>query len=168
MPKGLEGFVQDCLCLPVRSGVQFRAMKVLKTTVLVLALAAGGGCSSLGFQPAGKETLKNAQGHVIGYKERLEAGAGEEADRVTLFRPRLSERGRVIAYEERIKGGVVLWDLRGKRIGSQYVDLRSRGSNAGNRGLTIVFMPKETDHLAQLELASVTIEEIKQHLNIAN
>ena len=142
-------------------------MKVLKTTVLVLALAAGG-CSALGFQPAGKETLKNAQGHVIGYKERLDAASGEEADRVTLFRPRLSERGKVVAYEERIKGGVVLWDLRGKRIGSQYVDLRSRGSNAGNRGLTIVFMPKEADHLAQLELASVTIEEIKQHLNITH
>ena len=114
-----------------------------------------------------RETIKNSQGHVIGYKERLHAGS-EDLDRVTLFTPRLSERGNVIAYEERIKGGVVLWDLKGKRIGSRYVDLRSRGSNAGNRGLTIVFMPKEADHLAQLELASVTIEEIKQHLNITH
>ena len=142
-------------------------MKLLKTTILVLALAAGG-CSTLEFTPAGKQTLKNADGHVIGYKERLDA-AGEEADRVTLFRPRLSERGRVVAYEERIKGGVVLWDLRGKRIGAQYVDLRSRGSNAHNGGLTIVFMPKESDRLAQAQqLAQVDIEDIKQYLDSSN
>jgi hypothetical protein len=142
-------------------------MKTLKTTILVLALAAGG-CSTMDFKPHGKQVLKNADGHVIGYKERLEVD-GEDADRVTLFRPRLSERGRVIAYEERIKGGVVLWDLRGKRIGSQYVDLRSRGSNAHNGGLTIVFMPKDAERLAKTnELARVEIEDIKQYLDTPN
>jgi hypothetical protein len=104
---------------------------------------------------------------VIGYKERLQAGS-ERLDRVTLFTPRLSERGTVIAYEERIKGGVVLWDLRGKRIGSRYVDLRSRNTNARNSGLTIVFVPRENEHLAQTHIAQVTIEDIKQHLGIAN
>jgi hypothetical protein len=142
-------------------------MKTIKTTLLVLALAAGG-CSTTDFQPHGKQVIKNAQGHVIGYKERLDA-ADEEADRVTLFRPRLSERGTVVAYEERIKGGVVLWDLRGKRIGSRYVDLRSRGSNAHNGGLTIVFMPKDSERLAKSsELAQVTIEDVKQYLEAAN
>ena len=138
-------------------------MKVLKTAVLSLVFAAGG-CSTLDFKPTGKETLKNADGHVIGYKER-----GEEIDRVVLFTPRLGERGNVVAYEERIKGGVVLWDLRGKRVGSRYVDLRSRGTNSYNSGLTIVFRPRESEALAAREyIAQVTIEDIKQHLGIAN
>lgn len=138
-------------------------MRTLKTILLALALA-GGGCATLEHEALGKQTLKNSQGHVIGYKERLKAD-GEELDRVTLFAPRLGERGTVVAYEERIKGGVVLWDLNGKRIGSRYVDLRSRGSNAQNSGLTIVFMPREAEYLA---LRQVTIEEVKQHLGIQN
>ena len=141
-------------------------MKTLKTAVLALALAAGG-CSMLEFKSlSGRETLKNSQGHVIGYKERMcDCAAGEELDRVVLFTPRLDEKGRVTAYEERIKGGVVLWDLRGKRVGSRYVDLRSRGSNAYNSGLTIVFRPRESERVA---LAQVTIEEVKQYLRITN
>ena len=141
-------------------------MRILKTILLALTLAAGG-CSLLEPKQLGKETLKNSQGHVIGYRERLHAGS-EDLDRVTLFTPRYSERGNVIAYEERIKGGVVLWDLKGKRIGARYVDLRSRGSNARNSGLTIVFVSRESERLAQMHLAQVTIEDIKQHLNIAN
>jgi hypothetical protein len=140
-------------------------MKLSKTIILGLALAAGG-CSMLEIKPLARETLKNSQGHVVGYRERLlDSAAGEELDRVVLFTPRYSERGAVVAYEERIKGGVVLHDLKGRRIGSRYVDLRSRGSNARNGGLTIVFVPREADRLV---LAQVTIEEIKQHLQIAN
>jgi len=140
-------------------------MKLSKTIILGLALAAGG-CSMLEIKPLARETLKNSQGHVVGYRERLlDSAAGEELDRVVLFTPRYSERGAVVAYEERIKGGVVLHDLKGRRIGSRYVDLRSRGSNARNGGLTIVFVPREADRLA---VAQVTIEEIKQHLNITN
>ena len=144
-------------------------MKLIKTTILALALAAGG-CSVLDYKSlSGKETLKNAQGHVIGYKERLsdsQAG-GEELDRVVLFTPRFSETGRILAYEERMKGGVILWDTRGKRIGSRYVDLRSRGTNAHSGGLTIVFVPRETERLAQQQhIAQVTIDDIKQHLGL--
>jgi hypothetical protein len=144
-------------------------MKSLKTAALALVFAASG-CSVLEFKPLGKETLKNADGHVVGYKERVrDDAAGEDADRVVLFTPRFSERGNIVAYEERIKGGVVLWDLRGKRVGSRYVDLRSRGSNARNSGLTIVFLPRESEHLAQQQhIAQVTIEDIKQHLGIQN
>ena len=143
-------------------------MKLIKTTVLALALAAGG-CSTLDYKSlSGKETLKNAQGHVIGYKERVSDGQGaEEIDRVVLFTPRFSETGRVVAYEERMKGGVILWDLRGKRIGSRYVDLRSRGTNAHNGGLTIVFVPRDSERLAQKQhVAQVTIDDIKQHLGL--
>jgi len=142
-------------------------MKLLKTIVLALSLATGG-CAMLDFKQLGKQTLKNDQGHIVGYKERL-ADGGEELDRVVLFTPRLSTSGRVMAYEERIKGGVVLWDLRGKRIGSRYVDLRSRGTNAHNSGLTIVFVPREAERLAaQQMIAQVTIDDIKQHLGITN
>jgi len=144
-------------------------MNLIKTTILALALAAGG-CSALDYKSlSGKETLKNAQGHVIGYKERVSDGqaGGEELDRVVLFTPRFSETGRVVAYEERMKGGVILWDTRGKRIGSRYVDLRSRGTNAHNGGLTIVFVPRETERLAQKQhIAQVTIDDIKQHLGL--
>jgi len=140
-------------------------MRLAKTIILAITLAAGG-CSMLEFKQLGKETLKNSQGHVVGYRERLcDCGKGEELDRIVLFTPRLSERGKVVAYEERIKGGVVLWDLRGKRIGSRYVDLRSRGTNARNSGLTIVFVPREAERLA---VAQVTIDEIRQHLGIPN
>ena len=140
-------------------------MKLAKTIILAITLAAGG-CSMLEFKQLGKETLKNSQGHVVGYRERLcDCGKGEELDRIVLFTPRLSERGKVVAYEERIKGGVVLWDLRGKRIGSRYVDLRSRGTNARNSGLTIVFVPREAERLA---VAQVTIEDIKHHLGFTN
>ena len=138
-------------------------MRILRTTILVLALAAGG-CSMLDYKWLRTESLKNSQGHVIGYVERMcDCGKNEELDRVVLFTPRLGERGKVVAYEERIKGGVVLRDLNGKRIGSRYVDLRSRGSNARNSGLTIVFMPRDSERLA---LAQVTIEDLKHHLGI--
>jgi hypothetical protein len=121
----------------------------------------------LEYKPLGKQTLKNSQGHVIGYRERLcDCAAGEELDRVVLFTPRLTEAGNVIGYEEKIKNGVVLWNLRGKRIGSRYVDLRSRGTNARNSGLTIVFRSAPEDE--RMAVASVTIESIKQHLGIPN
>ena len=139
-------------------------MTALRTTLLALVLATSG-CAVMDYSPlGGREKLANAQGHVIGYKERLcDCKAGEELDRVVLFTPRLGENGGVVAYEERIKGGVVLWDLRGKRIGSRYVDLRSRGTNAHNSGLMIVFRPRDGERLAQ-----VTIDDVKQHLGISN
>ena len=146
-------------------GIQMRFTRTIGLLAITLAAS---GCSLLDYKAVGKETLKNAQGHTIGYRERLcDCKAGEDIDRVVLFTPRYSERGTVIAYEERIKGGVVLWDTRGKRVGSRYVDLRSRGSNARNSGLTIVFVPREAERLAaQEQIAQVTIEDIKQHLGI--
>ena len=138
-------------------------MKYIKTILIALTLAAGG-CSVLEMKPLGKEMLKNSNGHVIGYREVVcDCGRGEEFDRVVLFTPRVSDTGRVVAYEERTKGGAVLRDVNGKRIGTRYVDLRSRGTNAHNRGLTIVFRPAtETERLAVV--AQVSIDDIKQYL----
>ena len=142
-------------------------MQLTKTIGLIAISLAASGCSLLEFKPLGKETLKNSQGHVIGYRERLcDCKAGEELDRVVLFTPRLSQAGNVIGYEEKTKNGFQLWDTRGKRVGTRYVDLRSRGTNARNAGLTIVFRPSHEDE--RLALAQVTIEDIKQHLGIQN
>jgi hypothetical protein len=142
-------------------------MRLAKTITLLAVSLAASGCSLLEFKPLDKETLRNSQGHVIGYRERLcDCSAGEELDRVVLFTPRLTQAGNVIGYEERIKNGVVLWDTRGKRIGSRYVDLRSRGTNARNSGLTIVF--RSSAEAARLAVAQVTIEEIKQYLQMSN
>ena len=140
-------------------------MRFVGTIGLLAVILAASGCSMLEFKPLGKETLKNSQGHVIGYRERLcDCAAGEELDRVVLFTPRLTEAGNVIGYEEKIRNGVVLWDLRGKRVGARYVDLRSRGTNARNSGLTIVF--RSSAEAERLAVAQVTIEGIKQHLGI--
>lgn len=140
-------------------------MRFARTIILGLALAASG-CSTMEFEPLGTESLKNPNGHVIGYRERLcDCAAGEEIDRVVLFTPRYSERGAVIAYEERVKGGAILRDLNGRRIGNRWVDLRSRGSNARSGGLTIVFVPRDAERIA---LAQFTIEDLKQHLRYSD
>jgi hypothetical protein len=140
-------------------------MRFTKTIgVLAVSLAASG-CSLLEYQPLGKENLKNSQGHVIGYRERLcDCSAGEELDRVVLFTPLRTEAGTIIGYEEKIKNGFQLWDTRGKRVGTRYVDLRSRGTNARNSGLTIVF--RSSSEAERLAVAQVTIEHIKQHLGL--
>ena len=115
------------------------ATKILKTTLLALTLAAGG-CSTLEFKPLGTEALRNSQGHVIGYVERLcDCGKGEELDRVVLYTPRLGERqGR---------------GLRGARQ---------------KAASSFVFVPRESEPLPAVQLARVTIEEIKQHFGITN
>ncbi len=136
--------------------------------LIIAACFAIGGCTTMTDfgTSVRKESLRNDQGHVIGYKDMLrDCSKGEELARVVLYTPRIGERGTFVAYEERMKGGVVLWDLRGKRIGSRYVDLRSRGTNARNSGLTIVFRPQESERLA---VAQLTIDEIKQHLQFQN
>jgi hypothetical protein len=85
----------------------------------------------------GREDLKNAKGHVIGSKEvRRDAATGEQITRISLFIPRY-DRGEIVGYEERVRGGSVLLDLHGKKLGGRFEDLRSRKS------LTIVVVPRE-------------------------
>jgi hypothetical protein len=115
----------------------------MKTTTRIFLLAAAllaGGCSSVEFKPLGVEPLRNAQGHVIGQKEMLcDCRTGEELARLSLYLPRI-EDGKLVGYEERVKGGSVLRDLNGKAIGNRFVDLRSRATNQQNPGLTVVFV----------------------------
>ncbi len=121
-----------------------------RTIVLALALAAGG-CSTGDFKSLGRiEPLRDASGHVVGYKEAIcDCKKGEEFTRIQLYVPRVDDAGRIVGYEEPVKGGTaILHDLNGKVIGRRYVDLRSRATNAGNKGLTIVFHSKPAPHLA--------------------
>ena len=44
-----------------------------------------------------------------------------------------------MGYEERVAGGAVLLDVRGRAVGERWEDMRSRGSNPGNSGLAIMY-----------------------------
>ena len=129
-------------------------MKALKRTALILALGlAAGGCSvmeqSKSSAAVGREDLKNAQGHVVGYKDVMrDADTGEEITQISLFVPRI-ETGGIVGYEERVRGGTVLRDLNGRRMGGRFIDSRSRGTNPQSKGLLIVVRGKQPERVAQ-------------------
>src|SRR3970040_2412416 len=135
----------------------------MNTTTRILLLVAGllaGGCSSVEFKPLGVEPRRNAQGHVIGQKEVLcDCRTGEELARLSLYIPRI-EAGKVVGYEERVRGGSVLRDLNGQAIGNHVVDLRSRGTNQHNLGLTVVFI--STPSAPAATVAAPSIDELMQ------
>ena len=144
-------------------------MKSLKTLTLLLALGfAAGGCSVIEYKSSavGREDLKNAQGHVVGYKDVLrDASTGEEIAQIALFVPRI-ENGEVVGYEERIRGGSVLRDLNGKRIGGRLVDSRSRGTNPQSKGLLIVVRGKQPERITTAQAPD--IDELRQLARLTN
>ena len=94
----------------------------------------------------GPELIKNEEGHVVGQKEMLrDADTGEQFEHVTYFTPRKDASGKVIGYEEPMPPGVVVRDLRGKRIGVRYSDLRSRGTNPRSDGVTVIVNPAKAE-----------------------
>ena len=132
-------------------------MKTLISAAAVIALGlAAGGCSVLETKSMAHEDLKNAQGHVVGYKETMrDRESGEEMTQIALFVPRFNDRGRIIGYEERVRGGSIMRDLNGKKVGGSWNDLRS------GKGLVIVVRGKEsTESLAVAQAPS--IEELIQ------
>ena len=126
-------------------------MKALTTSAVIVALGlAAGGCSMLETQSVAREDLKNAQGHVVGYKDIVrDSRTGEELAQIALFVPRIGERGEIVGYEERVRGGAVLRDLNGRRIGGSWHDLRS------GKGLVIVVRGKQSDRVAMAEAPSI-------------
>jgi hypothetical protein len=124
-------------------------MKALKRTALILALGfAAGGCSIIETKSVAREDLKNARGHVVGYKDVMRNNrTGEELAQIALFVPRM-ERGEIVGYEERVRGGAVLRDLNGKRIGGRWADVRGRGNNPQSNGLQIVVRGKSAERVA--------------------
>ncbi len=138
-------------------------MKTLFSAAAVIALGlAAGGCSMLETKSMAREDLKNAQGHVVGYKETMrDRETGEEMTQIALFVPRYSESGKIIGYEERVRGGSVLRDLHGKKIGGSWHDLRS------GKGLTIVVRGKESAERVAVAQAP-SIEELIQLARLTN
>ena len=139
-------------------------MNTLIRTALILAL---GGCTAIETRPVAREDLLNAQGHVVGYKDLMrDERTGEELAQLTLFVPLVGERGEIVGYEERVRGGTVLRDLNGKRIGARWLDVRSRGSNPQNKGLLIVVRGKESERAPVARAPS--IEELIQLARLGN
>ena len=143
-------------------------MNLLRKTALIAALCCSAvGCTVMQTKPVAREDLRNAQGHVIGYKELLrDERTGEELAQITLFVARLGDGGEIVGYEELVRGGTVLHDLNGKRIGGRWFDVRSRGTNPQNQGLLIVVRGKESQRAAVAQAPS--IEELIQLARLGN
>lgn len=116
----------------------------------VAALFAAGGCTTLSdYGSVRKESLRNEQGHVIGYKDMLRSErTGEVIAQVSLFMPMRDDSGAVVGYEEQAKDGSIIRDLDGRAIGGRFADLRSRGTNSKNKGLMIVMRPADAQQVA--------------------
>lgn len=127
-----------------------RATLALATLAFAVA-----GCSTADYRSAGVQPLRNAAGHVIGHKEVLRNN-GEVMARISLYVPRLQD-GKVVGYEERIRGGTVLRNLEGRKVGGRFVDLRSKGSNPRNKGLTIIVHSKPTDRFSAPDIEALKL-----------
>ena len=117
-------------------------MRTSATLVMLVTLLVPA-CSTNPYQHLSSRSLKNEQGHVFGHRETLrDVRDGAQSERTVLYVPRRDASGEVFGYEEPITGGTVLRDLDGRRIGTRYADLRSRGSNSANQGVTLTVLPK--------------------------
>jgi len=118
---------------------------MVKRVLILAACFAIGGCTTMSDFGAStrKESLRNDQGHVIGYKDMLRnEQTGEVLAQVMLYIPIRGDSGEIVGYEEQNRGGAVIRDLNGRAIGTKFTDLRSRKS------LTIVMRPADAPVLA--------------------
>lgn len=142
-----------------------------RTLMIVAASVAISGCSTLTeLGSVRKESLRNEQGHVIGYKELLRnQQTGEVFAQVALFTPVRDANGELVGYEEQSRdGGAIIRGLDGRSIGSRWSDLRSRQSNARSRGITVVFVQPDKQQLAAARpkiwdlMASLSASELRR------
>ena len=123
--------------------------KVLAMLVVAASFAVGGCTTLTDYGSVRKESLRNEQGHIVGYKEMLRnERTGEVIAQVSMYTPLLDNSGAVIGYEEFSRSGTIIRDLEGRSIGGRFADLRSRGTNAKNKGLMIVMRPADSQQLA--------------------
>ena len=118
---------------------------MIKRVLILAACFAIGGCTTMSDFGASvrKESLRNDQGHVIGYKDMLRnEQTGEVLAQVMLYTPVRGDNGEIVGYEEQNRGGAVIRDLNGRAIGTKFTDLRSRKS------LTIVMRPADAPVVA--------------------
>ena len=119
--------------------------------LIIAACFAIGGCTTMSDFGTSlrKESLRNDQGHVIGYKDMMRnERTGEVLAQVSLYAPVLGENGEIVGYEEQVRDGTIIRDLSGRSIGGRFSDLRSRGTNSKSKGLTIVFRPADSQQVA--------------------
>jgi len=136
--------------------------------LIIAACFAIGGCTTMGDFGTSlrKESLRNDQGHVIGYKDMLRNDrTGEVLAQVSLYTPMLGENGEIVGYEEQAKGGAIIRDVYGRSIGARFSDLRSRGTNSKNKGLMIVMRPADT---AQVAVSQPKIWQLMASLSAAD
>jgi len=142
-------------------------------TVRVLIIAACfaiGGCTTMSDFGTSlrKESLRNDQGHVIGYKDMLRnESTGEVLAQVVLYTPVLGAGGEIVGYEEPAKDGSIIRDFDGRSIGGRFSDLRSRGTNAKSRGLMIVIRPADP-HAPQVAVAQPKIWQLMASLRASD
>ena len=136
----------------------------LSTLTMIVALAAlASGCSSVDWKQISMQPLRNEQGHVIGQKEMLcDCRNGERIARLALFEPRFDEHGALVGYEEKVRGGVQLRDLNGRRIGTRFADHRSRANNPNSKGLTIIVHGQPT-----VRSATASVTTMDDFVNLA-
>jgi len=139
-------------------------IRVLILAASCAALFAMGGCSTLSdYGSVRKESVRNEQGHLVGYREVLRnERTGEVIAQVQLFTPMYNDSGALVGYEERAKGGAIIRDLDGQLIGGRFSDLRSR------KGLTIVMRPADAQPVAATKpmiwqlLASLSSSDLRR------
>ena len=142
----------------------------LLTMLLVAAAFAMGGCTTLSdYGSVRKEALRNDQGHVIGYKQMLRnERTGEVIAQVSLYTPLYGNDGAIVGYEEQARDGTIIRDLDGRGIGGRFADLRSRGTNARNKGLMIVMRPADAQQTAAVQpkiwqlMASLSASDLRR------
>ncbi len=114
----------------------FRKLSAVSAALLI-------GCASPVAERGAPEPIVNGQGHVIGHQDfRPDPRSGEQVAVPVYYTPRYDAKGDVVAYEEPVPEGVVIRALDGRRIGVRYHDLRSRGTNQNNEGVTVT-VPRE-------------------------
>ena len=145
-------------------------IRVLVLAACFAAVFSSGGCSTLSdYGSVRKESLRNEQGHVVGYKEMLRnQRTGEVIAQVQLYTALRSDSGELIGYEEHARDGAIIRDIDGRVIGGRFADLRSRGTNVKNRGLMIVMRPADAQKLAVSEpkiwqlMASLSASDLRR------
>ena len=138
--------------------------------LLVTAGFVAGGCTTLtDYGTLRKENVLNEQGNVIGKKEMLRnERTGEVLAQVSLYMPLFDSDGAVVGYEEQSRDGAIIRDLNGRNIGARFADLRSRGTNAKNKGLVIVMRPADAQHVAAAQpkisqlMASLSASDLRR------
>lgn len=132
--------------------------------LIVAAAMLMGGCSTLGdLGLVRKEGLRNAEGHLIGYKQLVRSErTGEVFAQIQMFTPVRDANGELVGYEEQVRDGAIIRDAMGRQIGNRFADLRSR------KGVTIVFRPADTQVAAVTQpklfdlMASLSASELRR------